>query len=365
MNILRLSLYVPTATNFSEGIGGAQEHIYQVSKIWAKKGHNVKVISAYRDYRIPKKEVIDGFEIERVGSFSFATYYIKKAYKKYEDWADIVIESYTSYPLFTPLYVKKPRIVVIHSGLLGKKYLEVVNPIKGIFGYIGEKILFKIYRNEKIILTSKRNENILRDHGISNIKIIYSGVNTSFFTPGEKYDKPIILFVGNFANKNKRIEDLIRAFNMINKYIKNIKLIIVGYGGKRSNIAMNACKTNKNIKYLGYIRDKKLLRKLYQKAWVFVLPSIQEQFPLSLLEANACGTPAIVYKLNNIDTIQEGINCITVKKMDIKELADKIIQIIEDDKLRKKLGRSSRKFSENFSWEFTAEKYLNIFNELI
>jgi len=365
MNILRLSLYAPTSTNFSEGIGGAQEHMYQVSRIWAKKGHNVKIISTYKDCRIPRKEIIDGFEVERVGSFYSAIYHIRKAYKKYESWADIVIESYTSYPLLTPLYVTKPRMVVIHPGLLGKKYLEVVNPIKGIFGYIGEKILLKMYKNEKIILTSKKNENILRKHGISNIKIIYSGVDTTFFTPGEKHSKPIILFVGNFANKNKRIEDLIEAFNVINEYIKNARLIIVGYGGKRSKIVIKACKKNNNIKYLGQIRNKKLLKKLYQKAWIFVLPSTQEQFPLSLLEANACGTPAIVYKFNNIDIIQENVNCIIVNKIDIKELADKIIQLLEDYKLRKKLSISSRKFSENFSWEITGEKYLNIFDEYL
>ena len=360
MNILILTLYASTKTEFSEGIGGAQEVIHQLGKRWVKMGHNVRIISAYRDKNIPKKEIVDGIEIERVCSFYTAIYGIKKVYKKYEEWADIVLENYTSYPIYTPLYVRKSLFVIMHH-LMGKEYIKA-SGLQGLIGYLSEKLIPYIYNRTKFIAVSDFAKKQLLSIGIpeKNINVIYNGIDLDEYMPAEKSKDPLIFFVGNFIDGRKRVEDLIEAFKIVNKKIPDAKLVIAGYGGKRENLIKKLIKNNNNIEFLGRIDENKK-KKLYQKAWIFVNPSIMEGFSLTALEAHACGTPVIAYKIDGLETVIDGVNGLVVKKINIKALANTIIKIVEDDKLRNELSRNARETSEMYSWDIAAKRYLDVF----
>ena len=363
MNILILSLYAPTSSvNFTEGTGGAQEVVYQLGRRWVRMGHNVKIVSAYKDNKIPKNEIIDGIEIERVCNFYTAVYGIRKYYKKYENWADVVLENYTSYPLYTPIYVNKPLFVIMHH-LMGADYIKV-SGLHGVIGYINECCIPYVYNKAKFIAVSDFAKKQLIDIGIQerNIHVIRDGIDTIKYKPGSKSKDPMILFIGNFSDGRKKVEDLIEAFKIVNKKIHNSKLVIAGYGGKRENIIKNRTKENKNITFLGRIdEDKKV--ELYQRAWIFVNPSIMEGFSLTALEANACGTPVVAYKIDGLETVIDGVNGLVVEKRDINGLADTIIKLIEDDKLRNELSRNARETGEMYSWDIAANEYLEVFEK--
>jgi glycosyltransferase involved in cell wall biosynthesis len=358
MNILILSLYSPTGTNFQEGIGGSQEVIYQLGKRWVEEGHNVKIISAYRDKNIPKKEILDGLEIERVASFYAAVPSIKRTYKKNEKWADIVLENYTSYPLYTPLYVKKPLIIIMHH-LMGLKYVNTVGLTKGTIGYFSEKSIPLFYKNSKFIAVSEFAKNQLLSLKIpgANIKTIPNGINTSYFIPFEKESTPLVLFIGNFRDGRKKIDDLLEAFKKVSDEIPEAKLIIAGPGGDKVKMVKSLARSSKKIEYLGMVNSE-TKKGLYQKSWVFVNPSIAEGFSLSCLEANACGTPAIVYQLKGLETIQQEINGLVVEKNNVNKLANAVILLLTNHGLREEMSNNARKFAERFNWDIAAEMYL-------
>jgi glycosyltransferase involved in cell wall biosynthesis len=360
MNILILSLYSPTKTNFAEGIGGGQEVIYQLGKRWIKKGHNVKILSAYRDKRIPREEELDGIEIKRVGHFYSAILSIWRAYRHEKDWADIVIENMLSYPLFIPIYVKKPRLAIIYH-LMGPSYIIAAGMLKGTIGYLGEKMLPIIYKDEKIIVDSDLTRNDLIKLGLSGDRITVTppGVNVNYYEPGIKKENPLISFIGNFEDGRKRVEDLVNAFSIINKAIPNAELILAGNGGKKEKKLLNLINGKRNIKYLGHIDENEKLE-IYQQSWVFVNPSIMEGFGLTSIEANACGTPAIVYDLGGLDTIKHGVNGLVVEKGNINGLVDAIIKLLTNDVLREEMGINARKIAERFSWDRAAEEYLRV-----
>jgi glycosyltransferase involved in cell wall biosynthesis len=364
MNILILTLYSPTKTNFKEGIGGAQEVIYQLGKRWVERGHSVKIISAYRNKRIPKGEKLDGIEIDRVGNFYTAILPIKKAYKKEEKWADIVVENYTSYPLYTPLYVKKPLVVLTHH-LMGSDYIKAVGLIRGLIGYFSEMSIPLFYRHVKFISVSRLAKAQLIKLKIpdKNIETISNGIDTTYFIPGEEEKNPTIFFVGSFMDGRKRVEDLIKAFKIISKEILDARLIIAGKGGDKEIVVRKAAKSNSKIKYLGLI-DMETKKRFYQKAWVFVNPSMAEGFSLSCLEANACGTPCVVYNLGGLETLQNGVNGLVVRQGNVDELANAIMELLSNHELREEMSRNARKIAERFSWDRATEEYLRVMEEM-
>ncbi len=365
MNILILSLYSPTGTNFQEGVGGAQEVIYQLGKKWIEGGHNVEIISAYRDKKIPKKENLNGLRIKRVADFYTAAPSIKKTYRKKEKWADIVLENYTSYPLYTPLYVKKPLIVIMHH-LMGLKYVNTIGLTKGTIGYLSEKSIPLFYKTSKFIAVSELAKNQLLSLNIpgANIKIIPNGINTSYFTPFKKESIPLVFFIGNFRDGRKRIEDLVEAFKKVLTKIPDAKLILAGSGGDKEIIINKIVENDNKIEYLGLI-DAETKRMFYQKAWVFVNPSIAEGFSLSCLEANACGTPVVVYNLEGLETIKHGFNGLVVEKKNINELENAIIWLLNNHELREEMNKKARKFAEGYDWNIATRMYLDEFENAL
>lgn len=353
MNILILSLYSPTGSNFPEGIGGSQEVILQLGKRWANKGHCVKIISTYKDEKIPKKEVLDEIEIERVGNFYNSIFKIRNTYKKYENWADIVLENYTSYPLYAPLYVKKPLITIMHH-LIEIKYIKTVGLINGIISYLSNRTIPFFYN--KFIAVSEFTKNQILTLEIPNVKIevIPNGIDIDFYVPAEKESYPLIFFIGNFSDGRKRVEDLLDAFKKKALKIPDAKLVIAGNGGSKELEIQRAARNNNNIEYLGSI-DTKTKKGYYQRAWIFVNPSIAEGFSLSCLEANACGTPAVVYNLKGLETVQHRLNGLIVEQRNVDELAKAITDLLINQELRKEMSIRARKFAEGFNWDTSAE----------
>lgn len=323
-------------------------------------GHNVRIISAYRSKGIPRNEELDGIEIDRAGRFYTAILPIEKTYKNEENWADIVVENCTSYPLYAPLYVKKPLVVLMYH-LMGSNYIKAVGLIQGLIGYLGEMSIPFFYRHTKFISISRLTTTQLIKLKIpyKNIKTIPNGIDTSYFVPREEEKYPLILFVGNFRDGRKKVGDLLEAFEIISNKITDAELIIVGKGGHKETVIKKAIKNISKIKFLGLI-DEETKKKLYQKAWVFVNPSIAEGFSLSCLEANACGTPSVVYKLEGLETIQHGVNSIVVER-NVDELANAIMRLLTNHELRKKMSLNARKFAEKFSWDEAMKRYLEVF----
>lgn len=359
MNILILSLYAPSRNVYS----GGREVIFQLSKRWIKKGHNVKIISTSKDKDIPEEENLDDIKIKRVGSFYNAIPSIMKAYKNEENWAEIVIENYTSYPLYTPLFVKKHLVVLMHH-LMGEDFIKSAGLNQGIAGFLCEKTIPIIYKKSQFITVSNFTRNQLETLGIpvKNLNVIPNGIDSNYYVPGHKQNYPLILFIGNFGDGRKRVEELITAFNIVSEKISDAELVIVGKGGKKEITLNKICKKNTKVKYLGII-DEESKKELYQKAWVFANPSIKEGFCLSCLEANACGTPVLTYRLEGLETINHEFNGLIIEQRDVRGLANAIIKLLLDHKLRNNMSKNARIFAEGFNWDSSTDKYLEIFDK--
>ena len=123
------------------------------------------------------------------------------------------------------------------------------------------------------------------------------------------------------------------------------------------------------VTFLRYIKDAHM-PSYYSSADIFVLPSIvdangdTEGLGVVLLEASACQTPIIGSRVGGIpDIIQDGVNGLTSEEKNPVDLAENIIQLTENKKLREQMGENGRRIIEaKFNWERIAKQTIGLYD---
>jgi len=161
--------------------------------------------------------------------------------------------------------------------------------------------------------------------------------------------------------KAKRPDHAIKAFKIVKKQVPNAKLWIVGDGYLRKKLEKMAIE---GVKFFGKVSEQEKI-KLLSRAWVLVNPSVREGFGLNVIEANACGTPAIAYNVPGLrDSIIYGKTGLLVENGNIEKLADTVVRFIEDEILRVTLNKNALEYSRSFNWDNTAQTFEKIWKGL-
>lgn len=105
----------------------------------------------------------------------------------------------------------------------------------------------------------------------------------------------------------------------------------------------------------------------YLNSSIFVMTSIYEGLPMTLLEANGLGLPSVCYDFpcGPKDVIKDGINGFLVKDGDSNTFADRLLTLIENDNIRKRMGQEAYRMSERYSCKNIMREWVNLFNALI
>ena len=342
--------------------GGAEVNIHEQAKIWIKQGHKVTQFSPrFKDSK--KEENVEGVNIIRYGG-RFTNYiyapliYLFKLRKEY----DVIIDVENGIPYFTPLYSRKPKICIIHH-VHQDVFFRELPPIIAWIPLLMEKYGLRLfYRNTKIIAVSKTTEEeAITKLGIKpeNITLVYNGLDhKKFYSNEKKSKKPTILYFGRLM-RYKRIDKLIDIFSEVTKIIPEAELVIAGTGVVENELKEKVNKLGlKNIKFYGYVPDNKK-PDIMKMAWVFVNPSSMEGWGVTIIEANSLGTPAMAFNVQGLkESIENGKTGYLVDTD--KDMLEKIIYILKNNKVREKLGINSIKWSKNFTWENAAKQTLDL-----
>ena len=182
-------------------------------------------------------------------------------------------------------------------------------------------------------------------------------------------DYNVIGFCGRIVEE-KGIDILIKAFELIKKKRKNIKLEIAGDykkiagGSIYPKLKEYVDKNNiKDVTFLGRLSDKELID-FYSSIGVFVLPSINslEAFGMVQLEAMLCNTPVVASNLPGVRTIVQNTNMGLIAEVkDENDLAKKIIEVMQN---REKYIKSREEILNKYSTEIIVSKYYNLFKKI-
>ena len=109
------------------------------------------------------------------------------------------------------------------------------------------------------------------------------------------------------------------------------------------------------------------IKERYLNSSIFVMTSAYEGLPMTLLEANGLGIPAICYNFScgPKDVIIDGKNGFLEKEGDYKTFTDRLLTLIENEKTRKQMGQEAYIMSERYSCKNIMQEWINLFNTLI
>jgi glycosyltransferase involved in cell wall biosynthesis len=120
---------------------------------------------------------------------------------------------------------------------------------------------------------------------------------------------------------------------------------------------------SQNVTLTGFVTDQEAV-KMINSSRLFVLPSLEEGFGLTVLEAMATGLPCI---LTNIPALRENFHpaAVFVEPRDPEQLSRTILALLTNPEKSQELGQKGQKLAKQFSWETIAEKELHVLNNAV
>lgn len=193
------------------------------------------------------------------------------------------------------------------------------------------------------------------------------GLDSELFKPRDKtysreilnipLNKRVILFVADSIDNNRKgYVFLKKAFEQLSD--SNIVLCAIGDRGKELN-------SLEGIIELGTIHDERLMSIAYSAADVFVMPSLMDNLPNTVIESLMCGTPVIGFPVGGIiDMIQDGENGFITKEISVNSLSDSLKKFLKSEV---KFNRDSIRMNamEIYNQDIQASKYIDLFQRVL
>ncbi|PRP67000.1 glycosyltransferase [Nonlabens agnitus] len=228
--------------------------------------------------------------------------------------------------------------------LLSVQNIQIVAPSKWLLNESSNSRLFKKFKHHHIV------------YGLESSS--FKAVSQKFARKllGLPKNKKILLFLAeSTSDKRKGLDFLLSAL----KKIKNSELIVCAVGETNNRLA-----DVENIYPLGYIGDPRLLNLCYSAADVFVIPSLMDNLPNTVIESLFCGTPVIGFRVGGIiDMVQHEENGLIADELTSEALKDRILDFFRDPSRfeRKKIRANA---ISKYSASLQAARYLKLFGSL-
>lgn len=344
--------------------GGSGVVATELGKSLAERGHKVHFIA----YALPMR-------LTGIGTVSNAAYIDNIFYHEVE---------MSTYPLFEfPMYelalaskmvevARYEKLDLIHahyaiphatSAYLAKKILDnglkIVTTLHGTdITLVGQEpsfeplMKFSIEQSDVVTAVSNflRRETIETYHVNKEVIAIPNFVDTSVFYPAPSAknlrrllapnDEKILVHVSNFRAV-KRVKDAIRAFKIVLDRGIKARFLLVGDGPDRVECEALARELGiwNHTRFLGKQAE---LTSILSASDVFLIPSGNESFGLSALEAMACGVPVISSDIGGLPEVNvDGKTGYIIETANVEQLADRTYLLLTDEPLRKQLGAAA------------------------
>ncbi len=226
-----------------------------------------------------------------------------------------------------------------------------------------------LYRNTTIITISESSKNDIIKMGWatnSKIQVVHPGINIEEYKLSNKTPHPTFLYLGRLK-LYKNVDTAIAAFARILGRNPKARLVIAGDGESKDYFINFAAKLNLNgtVTFTGRVTQGHKAE-LLSSAWVVLQPSAFEGWGITVLEANASGTPVIASRTTGLkESVLDGQTGLLVPIRDEEELARQMERLIDQNQYRKQLSDDAFEWSKKFSWDNSSQKFIDIINNKI
>ena len=355
--------------------GGVERASSSLANYFADLGYNIQVLSLYQDINKTKNDMIlfklnksikyvepsfnrnailqNKHDLQNKNVFWKINYlfkllnYIRKETKKFDPVTVLAFSEWTN-----------PYVVLALFGLKYPIYLsDRMHPLSKLplISQILKRITYRFASG--IIAQTNFAKRILKNKIRSN-RIYVSNNPVNIIQKTNDKEINLIVSVGRLSLE-KGHKYLIKAFSMLKN--KEWKLALIGDGSERKNLEkmVSNLGLSDRVFFYGPLTD---FSKYLTQAKIFVLPSLKEGFPNSLIEAMAIGKATISSDFfdGENEIIENEKNGILVSPGNVNELFLAMEQLINDNRLRLRIGKEATKISEKLEFSKIAKQYLNL-----
>ena len=339
--------------------GGTGTNLFAQVSRWIAWGHRVSVIACSYPGAAPLERHGD-LTIHRVGGRS--TVFPRAILRQWRGLvpdADVVLEVVNGITFLTPLWLRTPRLTLVHH-IHRDHYVREMGRAGRVAAFLLETLPLRLlYRRSRFLTISHASARDIAAHGIrpERIEVGYIGVELDAFAPdpSARAAVPTVLYLGRLK-RYKRIEVLLDALVSTPEAV----LDIAGDGDHRPALerAIAARGLSDRVRMHGHVSEDEK-RRLYQQAWVNVTASSAEGWALSVMEAAACGTPTAALAVGGLpESVEDGRTGLLARSP--SELAERIQLILRDPELRDSLGAAALERARAFTWDATARRTLEV-----
>lgn len=356
--------------------------VYNEAKSLVKKGYNITILAWDKNNEFPKQEIIDGIEVNRFYNSTFMKIIPYDLFRMYFWWKNAYREALGLH--------KKSHFDVIHCHdfdtlpvgikLKEKLGLPLIYDAHEIWGYMLQKDLPKLfsyyYLKKEKRLINKPNTIITVNEPLKNYFESITNVNVNIimnckFLENKKYIPPnnnrfTILYIG-YLSKSRFLLELVE----IVAKLPDVHLIIGGSGKtKYVDTLIDKCKKIKNVDFIGKVPMENVIPMTKKSDLIICMtspedPNNSRATANKQFEAMVCGRPIICTKNTYPGILTEQLNCGLVADFNKNSLKNTIVQLKNNPKLCKELGKNALNAAiKRYNWKNQEEVLFKIYNSI-
>lgn len=358
--------------------GGSEVRLVALARQMAARGHEVEIVCGRTYPHVPPQTSLAGIPVHTIRSLpEWAFHWERFAYfaSRYlfypatlrlrphlQQFRPDLIIDYVSpspslvYPLARRLGI--PIWAEIMEFRNWPEWHEAVGPGQAILGYLTQNHLFRAFKYDQIITISQFSASQLRRGGFppEKVHVVPCGLHSDEFTlpaPPPRRNHQIII-LGRLV-KQKGHTYLLEALAQVRGHIPDVQLVIVGEGVLRPRLEQQVrdLGLEECVRFCGRVPHTEKVHLLWESS-LFVMPSLQEGFGLTLLEAMACGLPVVAFDLPVFHELMDEPCGRFVPRLDSQALAQTIIELLQNEAERGRISAHNLAHVRQFSWENAA-----------
>ena len=339
--------------------GGSEDHAHEFMKRWQDAGLSVLHRTSHAAGQ-PSSAVRSGYDvIRRGGRMSvFPRTMASEIFGRMGTY-DALVEIWNGVPWMSPLWCRRPRILLLHH-VHGPMWNQMFSPPLAAIGRgLETKFAPPFYRRTPTVTTSQDTREELIHLGWKPELVTTGpvGVDDFFSAGGAKTPHPSIVAVGRQAPV-KRFVELMEQVQYTRQFVAEATLTLVGDGPDRAKISEWIDRNDAHgwVTLLGRVTREEL-RDRYRQAWVIASASLAEGWGLALTEAAGCGTPAVATDISGHRcSVLDGQTGLLAP---LENLGRVLADVLLDDSLRAKLSLQAEQRARTLTWDALAAGVLH------
>lgn len=345
--------------------GGAESYTEQIARRFVRAGASVTLFTS-RYEGAPPYDWANGYLVIRKGS-RFGVYLAAARHlKRYADQYDAIIDFQNGIPFFAPLWAptSTPVVCVVHHVHQSQFDMYFRWPLNYVGRLLEGRVSRIVYGDRPLVAVSPSTRaEMRRELGLRGpVHIVPNGIDVQQLSRVPRSPRPAIALVTRLV-PHKQLHHLVEAVPDLLRRWPDLRVDIAGTGTARDALLAQVHQLGLEdaVSLPGRVSDQ-TKADLLSQAWLTVAPSLAEGWGLTVIEANALGTPAVAYDVPGLrDSVRHAVTGWLVQPgQSLATTLTGAIAELSDPHRQHLIANQARAWAARFSWDSSAERLAGV-----